>query len=72
MYDEEIARSLAEISEQIRDNKTRTPTFFSPTPKTSTIIHPEGIHDSTVIKFGMIVGIMVLAYLIIQATSKRK
>ena len=72
MYEEEIARSLAEISEQIKENKSKTPTFFSPIPKSINSSQGLTIQDSTVIKFGMIVAIMVLGYLIIQASSKRK
>lgn len=72
MYEEEIARSLADISEQIRENKSKTPTFYTPIPKTMASSQGIQIQDSTVIKFGMIVAIMVLGYLIIQSASKKK
>ena len=68
-YDEEIVRNLYNMQEMIQ--KQNTPISAPHTLVRPVSKQPEGIGiaDGTVVKFAMIVGIMVVAYMLIKSSS---
>ncbi len=68
-YDEEIARGLYGLQDMI-ENQSKPTTLPAPVMRTMSRQAPGlGVSDGTIIKFGMILGFMVVVYMMIKGSS---
>ena len=68
-YDEEIVRNLYNMQEMIQKQNTPISIPHAPAKIMSKPPQGIGISDGTVVKFAMIVGVMVIAYMMIKGSS---